>query len=71
MTSRPGPQLPTLISDELRDVDWHVESGSKHWKIMIGSHMVAVWPRGTVSDINRRSTLMTRSRIRQWKDQHR
>jgi hypothetical protein len=37
---------------------------------MVGNAMVAVWPRGTVSSINRRATMLTRTSIRRWKDQH-
>lgn len=70
MASRHGPRLPAIITDELRDTDWHYEPGAKHWKIMVGNAMVAVWPRGTVSSINRRATMLTRTSIRRWKDQH-
>lgn len=70
MASRQGPQLPPIITDELRDTGWRIASGSKHWKIMIGENLVAVWPRGVVADVNRRATLMTRSNIRRWKRAH-
>jgi hypothetical protein len=71
MSRKHGPKLPRILTDELAGLDWRLQLGSKHWKIMIGQNLVGIWPRGTPNDVDYRPALRIRSNIRHWKDAHR
>ena len=70
MSKRHFPKLPPILLDELAGTGWRIVAGGKHWKIMIGQDLVAIWPRGKLADVDRRNTLSCRRNVRHWKDAH-
>ena len=43
------PRLPHDIRTELEGTNWQWVIGSKHWKLMVDGHLVAIWPRGSTA----------------------
>ena len=63
------PRLPSDIETELQGMDWHWVMGSKHWKLMIGGHLVGIWPRGAGGrqTTDRRPNSNIRAQIRRFR----
>jgi hypothetical protein len=46
-------------------VDWRIENGKKHRKLIVGRRLAGVLPHGHHSEVDRRSVLNTVRQIRQ------
>jgi hypothetical protein len=50
-------------------MDWNWVMGSKHWKLLISGHLVAIWPRGAGGrqTTDRRPNSNIRAQIRRFR----
>jgi len=50
-------------------LDWHWELGTKHWKLMVGSRLIAIFPRGSTSKqtADGRPMINVRAQIRRFR----
>ena len=62
------PRLPALLRRELEGTDWHWESGTKHWKLIVNGKMCGIFPRGYRSRVDEsRDMYNTRAQVRRAK----
>jgi len=63
------PRIPLDIRHELDGLDWHWELGTKHWKLMVGSRLIAIFPRGSTSKqtADGRPMINVRAQIRRFR----
>jgi hypothetical protein len=50
-------------------MDWTWIKGSKHWKLMVNGHLVAIWPQGSTArqTTDRRPNSNIRAQIRRFR----
>jgi hypothetical protein len=41
------------VQRELVGVDWRWRNGSKHWHLLIGDDLAAIWPHGKAGESSR------------------
>lgn len=66
MSSPKPPRLPSLLRDELDACGhpWAIESGKRHFKLLVAGRFVGILPQGGISETDRRAVLNTRAQIR-------
>ena len=57
-----APELEKALDET--GLDWHIEPGSKHFKLRLAGRMISIIPQGVKRDISRVCTLKTIATVR-------